>query len=227
MSNKASILFVLLTFFSSYEAISQDEFFHELSLEKSLVEKDEWELTGEVDWKNLYNESGWKRWGAALFATKSVRRLHLQGGLSGYYTFNKSITNFFELRPWAAIGYDVSLISTIKLRQRLKGEWRLFYDEGEAPREHYRRIRYHLGLDIPLWPGESEDRWKVRPYLEWYFIRDPATYERFPNERDYGFTFIRQLENEHELSIGYKLETFYNIETERGDGHLFIIGYSL
>lgn len=227
MNNKASVLFTLLIAFSFQQAMSQDEFFHELRVEKRLIEHEKWEVVGEANWKNLYNKSKWRRWGASLFGVRRIKHFNLFGGFNGYYTFNNSITNFFEVRPWAALRYNIPLISDITLRQRLKGEWRFFFEEGEEQRQNYRRIRYQLGLDIPLSSGEEESRWHIRPYFEWYFIRDPATFERFPNERDYGFNLIRRFENEHDLSIGYRLETFYNTEEERGNGHLFIIGYTL
>lgn len=227
MNTKSGILLAFLTIFLFHRGISQEEFFHELRLEKRLIEKEEWEVAGEVNWKYLYNEPRWRRWGFSVFGVRRIKQFNLFGGSNGYYTFNNSISNFFEVRPWAALRYTIPLISNITLRQRLKGEWRFFYEEGVEQRQDYRRIRYQLGLDIPLSAGEEESGWHIRPYFEWYFIRDPATFERFPNERDYGFTFIRWFENEHQLSIGYRLETFYNTETERGNGHLFIIGYSL
>ena len=227
MNKYLSILIGLLAILSCNKAISQDELFHEISLEKIIVENEQWEFVGEGSWKHLFNEPRWRRFGISLFGVRKINRLHLLSGVNGYYTFNRSIVNFFELRPWAALAYKVSLNSKISLRQRLKAEWRLFYDEGEAPREDYSRIRYQLGLEIPLSAKEGEAVWKVRPYFEWYFIRDPSTFERFPNERDYGITFIKRMENHHELSLGYKLEEFYNVENEHGNGHIFLIGYSL
>lgn len=220
-------LLSLLLITLSQQLLAQDEFFHELSLEKVFIEDEKWEFAGEVDWKNLYNEEGWRRWGISLAGTWNAEPFRLSGGLNGYYTFNRSITNFFELRPWMALRYNLRLGSKISIRQRLKAEWRFFYDDGEAPREDYRRFRYQVGLDIPLGSGEHEASWSIRPHFEWYFIRDPATFERFPNERDFGLTFIRELGNHHEISIGYRIEAFYHADTERGNGHLFTIGYSL
>ncbi len=226
MNHKASFLFTLLVAFSFHQAISQDEFFNELRLEKRLIENEKWELVGEGNWKYLYNEPRWRRWGISAFGARRIKQFRLQAGTNGFYTFNRSIANFFELRPWAAILHDLPLIANISLRQRARVEWRFFYEEGKEQRQDYRRVRYQVGIDIPLF-AEEESRWRIRPYFEWYFVRDPATFERFPNERDYGFNLIRRFENEHDLSIGYRLETFYNTEDERGNGHLFVIGYTL
>jgi hypothetical protein len=227
MNKHLSILFGLLTILPFNKAISQDELFYEISLEKIIVENEQWELVGEGNWKHLFNEPRWRRLGVSLFGVRKIKQFNLLGGVNGYYTFNRSIVNFFELRPWAALAYNVSLNSKIRLRQRLKAEWRLFYDEGEAPREDYSRIRYLLGVEIPITSRAGEALWRVRPYFEWYFIRNPSSFERFPNERDYGITFIKRFENHHELSFGYRLEEFYNVENEQGNGHLLLLGYSL
>lgn len=228
MNRHVGLLLLILALLSSRQALGQDEFFHELSVEKTFLENEEWEFAGEVTWKNQYNEAGWRRWGVSLFGERRLfDRFRLKGGLNGYYTLNSRFKNFFELRPLLAVSHHLPLGANISLQQRLKVEWRFFYDEGEAAREDYRRIRYQLGLDIPLSQREPEASWTIRPYVEWYFIGDPATFERFPNERDYGFMLIKPLANEHVLTFGYRLETFYNVESERGNGHLIIIGYSL
>ncbi len=130
------------------------------------------------------------------------------------------------MRPWTALQYNIPIVAKISLRQRLKYEWRFFYTEGDSStRENYRRLRYQIGIDIPI-PADEESSWIIRPFFEWFFIRDPATFERFPNERDYGITAIKSLKNEHGLFFSYRLEEFYNIDTERGNGHIFLIGYS-
>ena len=227
MNTQTGLLLVFLTLLCGHKLQSQQEFFHELSLEKRLLEEGHWEFTGEVNWKNLYNEPGWRRWGVSFFARRRIESFNLLGGVKGYYTFNKNITNFFELRPWMAVSYNFALGSRVTVRQRLMAEWRLFYEDREAQREDYRRLRYQLGLDIPLSAEEQEASWTLRPIVEWYIIRDPATFERFPNERDFGLTLIRRFKNEKELSFGYRIEEFYNTEEDQGIGHLFTLGYSL
>jgi hypothetical protein len=229
MNKYVGSLLGLLMMLFCHQSKGQDELFHELRLEKILIEKEEWELIGEADWKHLYNEPGWRRWGGSVFGVWNPGPIRLSAGTNGYYTFNRSITNFFELRPWTAINHSLSLGSKISLRQRVKVEWRFFYDEGDAPREDYRRLRYQIGFDIPLTTDAHghEASWRVRPYFEWFFIRDPATFERYPNERDYGLTLIKRLGNHHELSLGYKMEEFYRTENDHGNGHIILIGYSL
>ncbi len=216
---------VILFTLTSHQAISQHEFFHELFLEKTLIENDEWGLEVEASWKHVYEEPKWRRWGVSLVGTREMNNFSVLSGVNGFYTFNKKITNFFELRPWAALEYKIPLVAGIALRQRLRYEWRFFFSAEDNTREDYSRLRYQLGFDIPL-SRESESTWKIRPFFEWYFIRDPATFERFSNERDYGFRLIKELENEHELKIGYQFEEFYNTEVEKSNGHTILLGYS-
>jgi len=211
----------------SHQALAQDEFFNEIVIEKKLIENEEWEFVGEANFKNLYDEPAWRRWGVSFAGVRKIKRFRIHGGVNSFYTFNRDITNFFEVRPWTAVQYNIPINGKIILKQRLKYEWRFFYTEGDnSTRENYGRLRYQIGIDIPI-PSEEESSWIIRPYFEWFFIRDPATFERFPNERDYGVMIVKSLKNEHELFFSYRLEEFYNIDTERSNGHIFLIGYSL
>ncbi|SEI75481.1 hypothetical protein SAMN05192553_101122 [Cyclobacterium xiamenense] len=215
-----------LLFILSHQALAQDEFFHEIVIEKTLLEKEEWEFIGEANFKHLYDEPAWRRWGVSFAGVRRIKRFRILGGINSYYTFNRDITNFFEVRPLSAVQYTIPIAGKITLRQRLKSEWRFFYTEGyNSTRENYGRLRYQIGVDIPI-PSGEESSWVIRPYFEWFFIRDPATFERFPNERDYGIRVIKSLKNEHELFFSYRLEEFYTIDTEKSNGHIFLIGYS-
>lgn len=210
----------------SHPALAQDEFFHEIVIEKKLLEIEEWEFIGEANFKHLYDEPAWRRWGISFAGIRRINRFSIQAGANSYYTFNKDIVNFFEVRPWTNVQYDIPIVNKFTLRQRLKYEWRFFYTEKENfEKENYGRFRYQIGFDIPI-GIEEETSWKIRPFFEWFFIRDPATFERFPNERDYIVMIVKSLKNGHELFFSYRLEEFYNIDTERSNGHIFLIGYS-
>lgn len=210
----------------SRPARAQDEFFHELVMEKKLIEKEAWELVSEANFKLIYEEPAWRRWGISITGVRKVKNFKILGGVNSLYTFNRDITNFFELRPSIALQHHIPIVRKANLRQRLKYEWRFFYADGDnSSRENYRRLRYQIGIDIPILSKE-EPSWVIRPYFEWFFIRDPATFERFPNERDYGIMFFKSLKNKHELFFSYRLEEFYNSNSERGNGHIFLVGYS-
>lgn len=223
---KNYLLGVFLFVIISHQVFAQDEFFHEIVIETKLIKNEEWELVGKTNFKHLYGEPAWRRWGVSFAGVRKVKHFRIHGGVNSYYTFNRDITNFFEVRPWTALQYNIPIVGKITLRQRLNYEWRFFYTEGDnSKRENYRRLRYQIGIDIPI-DSEEESSWIIRPYFEWFFIRDPAKFERFPNERDYGVMIIKSLKNEHELFFSYKLKEFYNIVTEPSNGHAFLIGYS-
>jgi len=222
-ANFFGILFLII----SHSAYSQHEFFHELVLEKKLIENEQWELTGEANFKYLYDEPAWRRWGVSFAGVRKMDRFRFSGGLNGYHTFNRTITNFFEMRPWAAMQYDIPIVADIALRQRLRYEWRFFHTEGtESTREDYGRFRYQIGFDIPI-PGKEESSWKIRPYFEWFFIKDPAEFERFSNERDFGLMAIKRFYNEHEISFGFTREVYYDLDAERQFGYIILVEYSL
>lgn len=213
-------------FILSNQVFGQDEFFTEIVIEKILIESEEWEFIGEANFKHLYDEPAWRRWGVSFAVVRKIKRFRIHTGINNYYTFNRDITNFFEVRPWTALQYNIPIVAEITFRQRLKYEWRFFHTQEEnSTGENYGRLRYQLGFDIPI-PGEEDFSWIIRPYFEWFFTRDPATFERFPNERDYGIMVIKTLKNEHELFFNYKLEDFFNSDEEIGNGHILLIGYS-
>jgi hypothetical protein len=226
MTNYSYKFFLILFSIICQNTYSQDEFFHEIVIEKKLIENEQWEIVGEANFKYIYDEIGWRRWGMSVVGIRKIQKFNVLAGANGYYTFDKSITNFFEIRPWMALQLNFPIVSEIYLRQSLKYEWRFFYSEvNNSTKENYRRLRYQIGFDIPL-QGKEESSWKFRPHFEWLFIRDPATFERFSNERDYGILFLKKFSNDHEISFGYKLEEFYDDRTKHGNGHIVVVGYS-
>lgn len=145
---RTTVLSLIFLFTSNLYA--QDEFFHEFSLDYTFLEHEKWETSGEVYWKNLYNSSGWRRWGVSLEGARKFDYFNLSGGLNANYTFNKIITNFFELRPWWAFNLNVPLIKGLDLRQRFRSEWRFFFEQGAETRDNYGRFRYRIAFDIAL-----------------------------------------------------------------------------
>ncbi len=227
MTRHLTKFFAPLFIVISHSAYAQHEFFHELALEKKLIEHEEWELIGEANFKYAYNEPAWRRWGMSFAGVRKINRFSLSGAVNGYYTFDRSTTNFIEVRPWTALQYNFPIVANITLRQKLKYEWRFFYTEGNnSTRENYGRLRYQIGFEIPI-PGKKEASWKIRPYFEWFFIRDPAEFERFSNERDFGLIAIKRFKNEHDFSFGFTREVYYDLDAERQFGYLFLVAYAL
>lgn len=218
--------FAILSIITTHYSYSQHELFHELVLEKKLIENEKWEFLGEANFKYVYNEPAWRRWGASFSGIRTIKRFKLSAGLNGYFTFNRTITNFFEMRPWTSIQLNIPIVANIILRQRLKYEWRFFYTEEQpSTRENYTRLRYQIGFDIPILSKEAST-WKIRPFFEWFFIRDPAAFERFSNERDFGLLALKRFKNKHELSFGFTREVYYDLNAEKEYGYTILLGYS-
>lgn len=46
------------------------------------------------------------------------------------------------------------------------------------------------------------------------FIRNPAEFERFSNERDFRLLAIKENKNDHELSFGFIREVYYGLNSD-------------
>ncbi len=225
MYRKLGITYMtLLLTLISLKSYGQDEFFHELFFEKNILENEKWEFNAEFNSKYTYEEPQWRRWGLAFISVRRIEKFRIFGGLNGLYTFNRKIDNFYEVRPWLAVDYGFKIFDHLTFRPRVKTEWRFFFVEDTDTRENYNRTRIQLNFEIPL-SKEREAHWMIRPRVEWFFVRNLASAERFSNERDVGITFIKHFKNEHRLLFGYQFEKFYNIDSEKSNGHILSLGY--
>ncbi len=209
---------------------AQDEFFNELEFRADVFENEKWTLRITPSWKHIYDEVGWRRLGLGFTAIRKLNNWHLLGGLYNSYTFNKEIDNLYELRPWAGIGLYTPISERILFYQKAKAEWRNLFISGEDTKnENYGRLRYRMDLHFLLSENEEKNtEWKLKTSAEWYFLKDPASGERFPNSREFGLKFVHKFKNNHEIGFGYKIESFYEaVHHEGGNGHIFLLEYAL
>ncbi|MBC2838830.1 hypothetical protein [Robiginitalea sp. SC105] len=214
-----------LLLLASGSLAAQEEFFHELELETVVWENERWEVAARTSWKHIYDEVAWRKFGLDGGVIRKAGNWGFLGGLSTFYTFNKEIDNFWEVRPWVAIQYTFPLFRTINVKQRLRSEWRNFFQEGGGETINYHRLRYAIWFGFRLWESE---RWSQQLGFENYFVDLPAILERFPNERDYRLLFLHELPNSNELFFGVKVETFFIVDTrEKSSALLLILGYRI
>ena len=226
ISTHLSKLIFVVFIIVGHDSFCQHEFFHEIALENKLVENEKWECIGEVNFKHLYDEPAWRRLGVSFSGIRTIKQFKLSSGLNSYDTFNRNITDFFEVRPWSALQFNFPILSTIYLRQQLRYEWRFFFTkEVSNSKENYGRLRYKIAFDFPI-PSKEESSWKIRPYFEWFFIKDPAAFERFSNERDFGLMAIKRFKNEQEFSFGFTREVYYDLNSEKEYGYIILLSYS-
>ena len=220
---------IILFVFTSHFIYGQDsEVFHGLSLGTEVWKKEKWQLDAIAHWNHLYNEPKWRRFGIDAVIKRNVTNWTLLGGLNTYYTFNTKTDDYFELRTWLGIALKTPVSHRLKLAQKLRGEWRNFFYSGHLKDENYTRLRYKVGFDYELSKNEETHKeWKLLADIEWYFLKDPASGERFVNSGEYSLKLVREFANQNEVGFGYILEEFSSLLNEnKNKGHTFFIEYS-
>lgn len=225
---KARIFFPLIFFlFSSGMSFSQekDEFFHEIEISHTYINNDKWRGAVAANWKHIYDEIGWRRWGADIYISRKIKSVAIESGITVNYTFDQDIVNYWDLRPWLGLRSDLKLNDRFLLMQKFKIESRNLYFDDSYKNEHLLRSRYLLSLRYNFL--KDKESWKLNPTTEWYFIDRQADAERFVNSVEFGLRVIKVFENENELAFGYKIETFKktNLSENSGRGHIIIIEY--
>lgn len=98
MSNSYNLFTVILILICQ-NTFGQEDLFHEISFKKILKGNEEWKFEGEANWKHIYDNIGWRRLGTSIGTMRRIRSFNLTSGVFGYFTFNKEVENFFEVRP--------------------------------------------------------------------------------------------------------------------------------
>ncbi|WP_103070160.1 DUF2490 domain-containing protein [Aquimarina sediminis] len=201
------ILLLIIGF--SFNLKAQTEFFHEFEVTKELKDTESWNIQITGNWKHLYEEPSWRRLGISGLAIKKLQNWQLLGGMNTYYTFDKEIDNFIELKPYLGLALKTKIIERLDLKQQFKGEWRNFLFSEEIEDENYGRLRYKIGIEYLFKENEEIPKeWKLVGTIEWYFLREHLTKERFSNSREYSFKILHKLTNGQEIGLGFLYEEF-------------------
>jgi|GEM_PF-1179129 len=225
---KTKILFpLLISFFSPGIFFSQekDELFHEIEVAYTFVNNDKWRGAIITNWKHIYDEIGWGRWGGDIYISRKIKSIAIESGITVNYTFDKDIVNYLDVRPWLGLRSDLQLSERTFLMQKFKIESRNLYFDESYRNEHLLRSRYLLSLKYNLF--KDQENWKLNPTTEWYFIDRQVDAERFVNSVEFGIRIIKVFENENELAFGYKIESFKktNLSENSGRGHILVLEY--
>jgi len=225
---KTKILFpLLISFFNPGIFFSQekDELFHEIEVTYTFVNNDKWRGAVTTNWKHIYDEIGWGRWGGDVYISRKIKLIAIESGITVNYTFDKDIVNYLDVRPWLGLRSDLQLSERTFLMQKFKIESRNLYFDESYRNEHLLRSRYLLSLKYNLF--KDQENWKLNPTTEWYFIDRQVDAERFVNSVEFGIRIIRVFENENELAFGYKIESFKktNLSENSGRGHILVLEY--
>lgn len=220
------ILLLAFPLFSIKLSAQTDEVFTELEIGYIYVNNEKWRGDAVAKWKHIYDEIGWRKWGAEAGISRKLKSISIEGGAALYYTFDKDITNYLEIRPWLGLRSDLDMGKRLLLIQKFKVENRnLLYDD-RFRNESFLRSRYLLSFRYDFLKNRKD--WKLNPAAEWYFIGKKADAERFVNSFEASLKVMKILKNENEIAVGYKLESFKESEVtgDLGNGHSFIIEYT-
>ncbi|MGN6493798.1 MAG: hypothetical protein ACTHLE_17475 [Agriterribacter sp.] len=203
----------------------EDEIFHELEVACTYVNNTKWRGAVAANWKHIYDETGWRRWGGDAYISRKIKFIAFEAGVTSSYTFDKDIVNYWEVRPWVGIRSDFELGKRLVLMQKFKVESRHFFYEDSYSNEQRTRNRFLLSLKYNFLRNRKD--WKLNPTAEWYFVGKAADAERFSNSVEFGLRVIKVFPNEHEMAIGYKRESYKSEYISNSKhGHIFMLEYA-
>ena len=201
---RKSLLILCLLF--NLDGFSQEEFFSEVSVGKTVFTKNSWVIYLEGNYKHAFQDSKWRRLGLDIGLSKELNsNWTLLAKLTNQYRFDNELGDFYELRPTVGIQLQVPIVKNLTLKQRVLGEWRNFYVSSH---DHYLRARYRTGVNYEFGKrGNSSKTWSLTSSFEWYFLRDPILRERYSNSREFSLFISRNLEDA-KFMVGYIREVF-------------------
>lgn len=206
-------------------ALAQTEFFHEISLSKTLYSQDKKTIyTIMPSWKHIYDDIGWRKWSLLGQVKRQYNNWYIGGGFGGFYTFDKDIQNNLELRPFAVVSLKNAIINKMMLTQSLKYEWRYFIYSNKEYNFNTSRLRYNLNIVTVIHENlERKTNWKLRNEVEWYLLKSNNIRERFINSTEYALMFLREI-GKVEWGIGYRIERFNrNFLVDDPNGHTVVV----
>lgn len=206
---KITLLLFTTTFSVMY---GQKDFFTTVGASKRKLVSEKLSYSITADWKHIYNDVAWDRLGTGLEVDYQQNFWTLEAGGVVQYTFDKQISNYFELRPWFGVRLENQIIPDLSLVQEGKVEWRNFIFRN-AQDDNYIRTTFEMSFNYNL-DKIGLNNWLVNSGYVWYFLKDPALGERFANSKEFMFNLRKKGKNS--FLIGYKFETFSKF-LEEGD----------
>ncbi len=219
---------VLLYIFTLGSTIlyGQSEVFHDFTLLYEIKDTEKWYADSYIEWKQLYGDEGWRRWSIQGELQRKFGVIALGGGLKTNYTFDKSIVNFLEIRPFVSIELKNHLTEKLVFLQKLTGEFRNFWFNDDTTDFNF-RTRYNIALEYPLKSNENSEDWILSTELEWYLLRNKNINERYINSKEYS-VLISKLINDMNLIFGLRYEDFSNtLRKEEDKAITFILQLEL
>jgi len=131
--------------------------------------KEKLEFYGDASWRSIMPDFNWMM----LTVRPGVRYhknrwLDLQGGIGLFYTFQKGITNTFEIRPWQGVLIRWPHWHWLKLSHYFRLEERLSFTTEDWHASFALRARYRISTKIFVYRFSSYNNIYIPIYAEFF-----------------------------------------------------------
>ncbi len=223
---RVSLLCLLLIL--CYNTKAQVDAFSEIDVYKNISNTDKWKFDAQGVWKITYSKDAWTRLGVNGFVTRKLGIWSIEGGLINNFTYSENITNFWEFRQSAGLILTLPVFSKLTFSQRGRMELRNIIYTSNISSENKVRTRYRVSLAHPLKfvRNNGQKPWDIRGALEWYFVKNPVSDERFPSSREFSIRAKKMFKKNWGMSFGYQYEKFSNtLSDKKNDGHTALLSF--
>jgi hypothetical protein len=152
----------------------------------------DWQFYGDTGARYQWDEPKW----ASVYVRPSIR-LHgvykkpseLRAGLGVFYSHNEDISNTLEIRPWLGLLIKRPTIGPLTITNYVRLEERLVDTIDDSEWSNSTRLRYRIGLKIPISP-DTREQYNFVPFsFEWFWDVGPGVEEVFADRLrvDVGF----------------------------------------
>lgn len=194
MKNKLSLGLIIFFFFSFFSAKGQEsEFQLWLDYDHQNKINSNWRFFSDYGVRSQFND--WVRIHARpSFGFKPGAKIDYRAGVGFFYLFDTYDINAFEIRPWQGVLFSWPSIDRFRFKNYIRLEERFVTDIGINYNNFILKLRYKIGLAIPL----NNDR--IIPKT--FYI--PVSFEMF-----FNLVFEEQpINNDRvrfELGLGYMI----------------------
>jgi hypothetical protein len=183
------------------------------------------EYDGDLGFRHAFSDFPWSRIyirPSLLYRWKKTVRFH--GGVKFSYTFQDIVANNFEIRPWLGIKIIFPKIRRFTFRHFLRVEQRFELNTGKDEWTSQTRLRYKLGLRVPInHPTLIDKTFYVPLSIELFDNAAGDLTERFASRGRFtaglGYRFDKKWRLEFEYTLQGSRDT--RLEGFKGSDNLF------
>lgn len=200
MKTKCGILLYLLFFLPSFSLFSQTNTFQIwLDYDQKNKINSKWDFIADYGIRSDFEE--WMRYhGRAAFVLNPGKKLSYYGGLGLFYLTNFNSFNTIEIRPWQGFLISAPDFGRFNFKNYFRLEERLVFGLDNSYTNFTLKLRYKLGLKIPINEKTIKDKTFYVPISFELFFNLAFSEEPINNDR------IR-----FEIGLGYRISEKTNV----------------